>query len=318
MSWKKKLAAISALSVLTTVTIHLANKVIDMTADSDESALDAEETYFDWKFGKIYYEKHGDGSPILLIHDLAAGSSSYEWHRIIEHLAENHLVYVVDLLGCGKSEKPAITYTNYLYVQLITDFINQVIGSSCDVIATGVSGSFVIAAVQNNKDLINQIVLVNPEDINKLNKIPTNRSKTLTWYMNTPVFGTYLYNILVKKRLITDTFKNEYFYDPYKIKDAYIDTYYRTAHSDHSASKYLMSSLIGHYTTVNIYHCMKSLSNSVFIISGNEDSKNAAIASTYESILPSIEVLKMDNVKHLPQLEAPHAFFKQLDIIFSE
>ena len=47
--------------------------------------------------------------------------------KVIDKLAENHAVYALDLLGCGRSEKPKITYTNYLYVQLISDFIKNVI-----------------------------------------------------------------------------------------------------------------------------------------------------------------------------------------------
>lgn len=317
MSWKKKAITISALSALTTFTIHLANKIIDISATSENHEQNTAGSYFDWKFGNIYYEKYGEGEPVLLIHDFSAGSSSYEWHRIIDKLAKSHLVYTIDLLGCGRSEKPSITYTNYLYVQLITDFINQVIDSPCDVIATGISGSFAIAAVQNNKNLINRIILVNPEDVNKLNKMPSKRSKSLTWFLNMPVFGTYFYNILVKRRLITDKFKNEYFYDHYKLKEEYINNYYETAHLDHSSSKYLLSSLLGHYTTVNVYHCMKSLTNSIFIISGDEDSRNADIACKYESILPSIEIMKIEDTKHLPQLERPDAFIEQLAVILS-
>lgn len=132
-----------------------------------------------------------------------------------------------------------------------------------------------------------------------------------------PVFGTYFYNILVKRRLITDKFKNEYFYDHYKLKEEYINNYYETAHLDHSSSKYLLSSLLGHYTTVNVYHCMKSLTNSIFIISGDEDSRNADIACKYESILPSIEIMKIEDTKHLPQLERPDAFIEQLAVILS-
>lgn len=315
MSWKKKFASISALTAVTTLTIHLANKVIDMSATSDEAYSDKNGEFYDWKFGNIYYEKHGEGEPVLLIHDLFVGSSSYEWHRIVDRLSQNHLVYTIDLLGCGKSEKPSLTYTNYLYVQLITDFINQIVGCKCDVIATGISGSFVIAAAQNNKELINQIILVNPEDINKLNKAPSKRSKTLTHLMNMPVFGTYFYNIAVKKSIMTSKFNEEFFYDQNKIKEKYIDTYYENAHMYHSASKYLLSSLIGHFATVNIYHCMKALDNSIFIISGDEDSRNAEIAYKYECILPSIETMKVENTKHLPQLEEPKAFLEQLNII---
>lgn len=83
--------------------------------------------YYHWKYGNIYYTKSGKGKPVLLIHDLDPTASSYEWKAVTKKLAENHTVYAIDLLGCGRSEKPNMTYTNYLYVQLMNEFISNVI-----------------------------------------------------------------------------------------------------------------------------------------------------------------------------------------------
>ena len=58
----------------------------------------------------ILYTKKGSGSPVLLIHDIVPGACGYEWNRIEEELAMEHTVYTIDLLGCGRSEKPGVTY----------------------------------------------------------------------------------------------------------------------------------------------------------------------------------------------------------------
>ena len=83
------------------------------------------DNYFEWRFGNIYYTKKGTGSPILLIHDTLPGASGYEWSKIEDELAIDHTVYTVDLLGCGRSDKSSITYTNFVYVQMISDFIKK-------------------------------------------------------------------------------------------------------------------------------------------------------------------------------------------------
>ena len=72
--------------------------------------------------------------------------------EVLEILTENgiasgvnlkdHTVYTIDLLGFGRSEKPNLTYTNYLYVQLVTDFIQNIIGEKTDIIASNESISF--------------------------------------------------------------------------------------------------------------------------------------------------------------------------------
>ena len=53
---------------------------------------------YEWRFGKIKYMKKGAGNPILLLHDLEIGSSSYEFHRLTEKLSETREVYTLDFL----------------------------------------------------------------------------------------------------------------------------------------------------------------------------------------------------------------------------
>ena len=65
---------------------------------------------------------------------------------MMKKLEKTNTVYTIDLLGCGRSDKPNITYTNYLYVQLIDNFIKDVIKEKTDVVATGSSVSFTVMA----------------------------------------------------------------------------------------------------------------------------------------------------------------------------
>lgn len=317
MSWKKNLALGTAFVAATTTTIHMINKLVYFSATLDNLLSNPSGSFFEWKFGKIYYTKHGKGKPILLIHDLSTYSSAHEWNKIIKELSKKNTVYSLDLLGCGRSEKPNITYTSYLYVQLISDFIKHIIGEKTDIIATGISNSFVLAACQNDSSIINRIIMVNPSDIKILAKSPNKKSKTLAHIINLPVFGTFLYNILTRKSDIEALFHMDYFYNNSKVDNDLISTYYESAHSSNPNSKYLFASLIGYYTTINVRHCLKSLNNSIFIIKGNRNPEYADTAKQYTDILPSIEVIGIDDIKYLPQLEEPRKFIEQIDILFS-
>ena len=311
MSWKKTLTISTLLAGATGVGIHLLNKAIHVSATIEHMLNPVSETYYNWKFGKIYYEKVGSGKPILLIHDLNTFSSSYEWEIIAEYLSKKRTVYTLDLLGCGRSEKPNLTYTNYFYVQMIHDFIKNIIKSKCDVAVTGQSCSFVLGACQNDKDIIDNVVMINPTDIDTMLKIPGKRSKTVTKLILLPLIGTLLYNILVRKENIEKIFKESYFYDKGKIKHDQIQTYYETAHFGNASSKYLFASLSGKYLTANMYLYLKGLSNSIFIITGDEE-KEKYIAENYKKILPSIEIFSIPNTKQLPQLEAPKKLYQQI------
>ena len=124
----KRLLTAAALVMTTTATIHIINKVIAASACLKEMLDTDVRNYYHWRFGDIYYTKKGKGSPILLIHDMLPGGSGYEWTRIEDELALEHTVYNLDLPGCGRSEKSGMTYTNFVYVQAICDFIKNVIG----------------------------------------------------------------------------------------------------------------------------------------------------------------------------------------------
>ena len=124
---KHKILTLAALTTIAAGVIHLTNRVIVASSQLKEMLDFSNHNYYNWRFGKIYYTKKGKGSPLLLIHDTMPGASGYEWSRVEDQLAQEHTVYTLDLLGCGRSEKAGITYTNFLFVQIICDFIKNVI-----------------------------------------------------------------------------------------------------------------------------------------------------------------------------------------------
>ena len=288
MNWKKTLLFISTALGTTTLAFHVINKFIFNT--SDELSEEDSSNYYNWKFGNIYYQKTGSDSPLLLIHDLNHYSSSMEWDKVIDTLSREHTVYTIDLLGCGKSDKPAITYTCYLYVQLLTDFIRDIIGGKTDIVATGASVSFVTAACQNIADQIGHIILVCPESIRTLAKAPNHKSKLLASIINLPIYGTFIYNVGARN----------------------------TALSDSAECRYLYSSILGHYTTVNIAHCLEGLTTSIAVISGKNAPETFEKAEEYCNVLPSIEHIEIAGCGLLPQRENADAFLEQIDILLSD
>lgn len=314
---KKKITTGAILVATATVTIHVINKIIFYLSTIDNYLSKQEGNSYEWRFGNIFYKKQGEGSPILLVHDLNAHSSGYEWKKTAALLAENHTVYTVDLLGCGRSDKPNITYTNFLYVQMINDFIKNVIGEKTDVIATGESASFVAMACNTGEDLIGKIAMVNPLSLSELAKVPSKRTKTLKLLIQVPIIGTLLYNILQTRKNIEETFRTKYFYNIGKVDDTAVKIYCESAHTGNARSKYLFASIKGNYTKANVLPCLGKLTNSIFIISGSHDLFENEVAEQYKKHVPAIEAVSIEETAHLPQMEAPERFVEQIDIFFS-
>lgn len=317
MNLKKKLTFLAVFSASAIGTMHVVNRIFSYIASENRFLDEDSYEYYDWRFGKIAYKKQGTGNPVLLVHDLNVCSSSYEWNRIIDTLSKTNTVYAIDLLGCGLSERPLLTYTNYLYVQLLTDFIKQVIGEKTDVIASGHSSSFTIMACANDESLINRVILVNPDDIIKLSKVPSKRSTMVKNLIVSPILGTFIYNMKVNKRTIREKFTKSCFsHDSVREKDIMIC--FESTQRDKTHSRYLYACQSTGYTNANILHCLKKLNNSIFIITGNKNPENTLIAAQYQNHLPSIEIVGINQTKQIPHVEKPEEFINQINIFLSE
>lgn len=305
---------LSILLTLTTGAIYLTNQIINSTATIKNLLHKKKDKYFSWKFGNIHYTVEGEGSPVLLLHDLTPCSNIAEWKYIKESLSKTHTVYCLDLLGCGCSDRPKITYTNYLYVQLLTDFINEIIKEKTDVITSGLTGSFAVMACKNNDSIINRLIMINPEDLPVLNQIPTKHSKLAKYLLEIPLIGTLLYNIIMCRANIDLLFTEKYLFNPFHEDAELIDLFYESAHLDKSNGKYLLSSIKGKYIYSNITQALKTINNSIFIIEGKSENRCEESIALYTSINPSIEHEIISDAKHLPHLETPDAVLNCIDI----
>ena len=108
--------------------------------------------------------------------------------------------------------------------------------------------------------------------------------------INIPIYGTFIYNVGARN----------------------------TALSDSAECKYLYASILGHYTTVNVAHCLEGLTTSIAVITGKNAPETSQKATEYCHILPSIEHLEVPGSGLLPQRENVNAFLEQLDLLLSD
>lgn len=310
----KKITFSIIVTALTIFLIYILNHIIYLGSTLKEILFSPNSNFYNWRFGKIFYTKKGNGSPVLLIHDLDCTSSDFEWREIIPSLSQEHTVYTLDLLGCGRSDKPKMVYTNYLYVQLVADFIKNIIKQKTDIIITGHASSIAIMSCFMEADLYGNIIIVNPDNFKKMQLIPGTKHKLLKFLLQLPILGTFIYNIAVCKNMIADNFKENYFADPKRVSSRYINAYHEAAHYGKSLPKFMYSSIKCHYTNINFIHALKELNNSIYLVGGEQEKEIDDTIEQYTDINPSIETVTIPGTKHLPQLERPEVFVKTIEI----
>lgn len=304
MKTRNKLLTILILSAGAGAATALINKVIKLSATSHNILGESEALCYKWRLGNIHYTKIGSGKPILLVHDLLPASSGYEWNNLISKLSESYTVYTIDLLGFGRSEKPNLTYTNYLYVQLLSDFIKSEIGHRTDIIASGSSAALGIMACSNSPELFDQLLFINPESLLSCSQVPGKNAKLYKFILDLPIVGTLIYHIACSKQLITKEFMTNYYYNPYSVKSRVIDAYYESAHLGDSP-KSVYASMKCNYAKCNIITALKKIDNSIYLIGGGALDDMKECMDEYKDYNPAIECAVIPNTKLFPQMEKP-------------
>lgn len=304
MKAKNKILTLLIVSSSAVAATAAINKIIKVQAVSKNILEEQAPLCYKWRLGNVYYTKAGSGKPLLLIHDLNSASGGFEWSRILPALTEEYTVYTIDLLGCGRSEKVNMTYTNYLYVQLISDFIKSVVGHRTHVIATGESASIPIMACASNPELFDQLMLINPLSLLDYSQIPGKSAKFYKTMVEFPILGTLLYHIAVGKKAIEEGLRTHGFYNPYCIKSSWIDSYYEAAHLG-AYPKFLYASQRCNYTKCNITNALRKIDNSIYLIGGGAVDNMKERLEEYRTYNPAVEISLIPETRGLPHLEKP-------------
>ena len=282
--------------------MHIINEYTDLS--NTPIIPEKDEKTFLWKNMNItYIEKGNVQKPaLLLIHNLDPSSSKEEWLYIDKQLSKDFHIFELDLPGCGKSAKPNIIYINYMYVELLNDFINKVIRKKTSICSTAYSSSFTFMLARIYPDIINKIIVINPISFQKLYTPATKKGKLAEKIFALPVIGTFLYNCNMSKSVITDNYKSKYFYNEKNISQQSIDLSYYNAHYNHSDGRYLLGSILGNYTNINIMHALPKIKHEIYLI-GNENYQS--IFQEYKNSNSLIHSIYVSHCRLLPQLEIP-------------
>lgn len=290
--------------------LHGINRYIDSTVETNATKSGGK--LYHWKHGDVFYRVSGTGSPILFLHDLNVFSSENEWKQIANKLSESNTVYTIDLPGCGRSDKPAITYTNYFYVQLISDFTKSIIKEKATVVTSGMSASFALLANSMHNNLFQRIIMINPPSLSNMKSGPTNRSRVIMRLIQVPIFGKTWYYISTNKDNTEYYLSEKCYYNPFNLKETQIKSSYFAAHYGKGAGKYLYASLIGNYLNVDMTDAIKNTDTKLDLMIGEHEPYAKETAEGYRKLNETISVTIIPQTKKLPHMEAPEKVMEQI------
>ena len=300
--WRKILLSGGALIGAAATYNAFARKGIDKLTN----LIGGEEGGFEWRGRRIAFTKRGSGPPILLVHGIHASAWSYEWHDNVEYLATSNTVYTIDLLGFGRSDRPAIRYSARLYISLISDFVHQVVAEPCVLVATSLSGAYAIVLGARDPERFPAIALIAPTGLIRLNKESGVSSEASRLVVEAPIVGTAMFNGLVSKRSIRYYLEKTYADDTI-VTDDLVDIYYWASHQ--RGARHAPAAFVSGQLNIDVRHALRRLTQPALLIWGEEGS--AAPIEEYRgfrAIKPDMELAVLTPAGDLPHDERPEDF----------
>ena len=148
---------------------------------------------------QTYFERTGrtGGQPVLLIHGIGGGSSLFQYRKNSTALTNaGYEVYALDLIGFGRSSRPAGRVTQDDHVRQIETFITELIAEPAVIVANGLSAAYSIRLAAERPDLVEALVLIGPTGFERLAR-PQTEERVLSFERFEGVLGETLYQVLL-------------------------------------------------------------------------------------------------------------------------
>jgi pimeloyl-ACP methyl ester carboxylesterase len=305
--WKTMLAGGAGVAALAALNAAIRRNA----SDPDDSALGGEARMFRWKHGRVFYKCAGAGNPglpLIFIHGIGAGSSSFMWRKNFDDLARSFRVYALDLLGFGFSDKPATApYSADLYIELITDFIREVSGYPTNVIASSLGAAYAIRVANEHPELINSMVLNGPTGSDNLNRRPGMAGAAFYGLLQSPVLGTSFYNVMASERSIREYARDHLFYNQHRVTDRVVANLYATSHQP--GAQHAIAAFLSGYLNTDTRTPFSRLSQPTVLVWGKQD--NTTPVEKGVSLLglnPRARLEVFDYCRMMPEQEHPEKF----------
>ncbi len=273
-----------------------------------ENQLGGEEGWFEWRGHRVAYTRHGGGpgAPAVLLHAVHPSAWSYEWRHNVAALGADRPVFALDLLGFGRSERPAVRYSAHLYLTLVADFAARVVARPCALVGTGLAGAWAVALAARDPARFPSLVAIAPTGLERPALVPPRASALARLALDLPVVGTSVFNGIVSHRALRALLERAY-RDDRRVTDDLVQVHYAAAHQP--GAKRAPAALLAGRLDLDVRDALRRLRQPMMLVWG----KHAVAAPLddslrFRALRPDLDVAILDRAGDLPHDERAEEF----------
>ncbi len=172
--------------------------------------LGGERRHFEWRGHSVAYVVRGSGIPVVFVHSIHAAAWNMEWRHNVPTLAGYATCYAIDLLGFGASDRPSVRYTAEVYLELLRDFLMEVVRAPAVLVGSSLGGTYAVAIAAAHPELALAVCAIGPAGASRLTSKGGLPGAIVEAIFRTPVLGTSLFSALVSRISIRFFLRNIY------------------------------------------------------------------------------------------------------------
>jgi pimeloyl-ACP methyl ester carboxylesterase len=237
-------------------------------AEPPINTLGGQQRRWRWRENEIFVTELGEGPPVLLVHGMYVGASSYEFRHLAPLLAQKHRVIAMDFLGCGLSDRPKMTYSSELYVNQILDALTEFNLESAILIGSFLGGAFAIRAGARAEGRVRAIAAINPSALDSQDEQHTHLLRQMSEVvMRSPIVGEGLFASLTTSPALR-TYLRRFYSDPAFITPDVIEHY--EAVTRVPGARYATAALLGGALNCDLTSDLPFLTTPLHVIWGEK------------------------------------------------
>lgn len=239
----------------------------------------------------VFYERHGQGDTILLIHGL--GSSTEDWELQVEALRHEFTLVAYDVRGHGQSGKPPGKYSIAQFANDAALLIEHLQLGRVHVMGLSMGGMIAFQLVADRPDLVRSLIIVNsgPELIARTwrEKFALFQRRQIVRLMGMRKMGAVLADRLLpapEHATRRKTFAE------------------RWARNDGATYLRVLSALVGW----SVKSRLPDITCPVLVVTADNDYSSVDLKREYTALIPNASLVIIPDSLHMMPVERPELF----------